>query len=206
MKVERKADHAVSDASCKSATGKTLAEWFKALDQHGGVALGRRTLTHWLMDDEKVEPWRTTPIVPEIQIARGDLARDGMPKCNSNCPTQSIKAGAKDCYAAFASPKALDAWFGPNHDLDLRDGGHWRNADGNRASIKKANPGKIIRLIAEDEGLTLPTPVEIKFDGKGDKCTVMVSIERLQTRAEADGYRRAWGEALGRLKTHVEGS
>ena len=43
MKVERKADHAVGDASCKSATGKTLTEWFKALDKHGGVALGRRS-------------------------------------------------------------------------------------------------------------------------------------------------------------------
>jgi hypothetical protein len=32
----------------------------------------------------------------------------------------------------------------------------------------------------------------------------MVTIERLQTRAEADGYRRAWGEALDRLKTTIE--
>ena len=39
MKVERKSDHAVSESSCKSATGKSLAEWFKALDKHGGVAL-----------------------------------------------------------------------------------------------------------------------------------------------------------------------
>ena len=67
------------------------------------------------------------------------------------------------------------------------------------------NPGKNIRLLAEDEGLTLATPVEIKFESKGDKCTIMVSIERLQTRAEADGYRRAWGEALDRLKAFVEG-
>jgi hypothetical protein len=32
----------------------------------------------------------------------------------------------------------------------------------------------------------------------------MVSIERLQTRAEADGYRRAWSEALDRLKGLLE--
>ena len=44
VKVERKADHAVSETSCKSATGKTLADWFKALDKQGGVALGRRAL------------------------------------------------------------------------------------------------------------------------------------------------------------------
>jgi hypothetical protein len=45
VKIERKADHAASEASCKSATGKTIAEWFKALDSHGGVALGRRIHT-----------------------------------------------------------------------------------------------------------------------------------------------------------------
>jgi len=204
MKVERKADHAVSETSCKSATGKSLAEWFKALDKYGGVALGRRSLSSWLMLDNKVDPWWSATVVSEYEIARGDLAKDGKPKGFSICPTKSIKASAADCYAAFASAKALDQWFGSKHDVDLRDGGHWRNGDGNRATIKKANAGKNIRLIAEDDGLTLPTPVDIKFEAKGGKCTVMVSIERLQTRAEADGYRRAWGEALTRLKTTLE--
>ena len=50
----------------------------------------------------------------------------------------------------------------------------------------------------------MPTPVEIKFAPSGAKTTVMVTIERLQTRAEADGYRRAWGEALERLKQTLE--
>lgn len=204
MKVERKADHAVSESSCKSATGKSLAEWFKALDRHGGVALGRRTLSKWMEREHHVELWWATTITNEYEIARGDLARDGKPKGYSICPTRSIKAGAKDCFAAFATGKALDAWYGPENDVDLREGGHWRNADGNRATFKKVNPGKNIRLIADDQGLSSPTPVEIKFEGSGAKCTVMVAIERLQTRAEADGYRRAWGEALERLKAFVE--
>jgi hypothetical protein len=32
----------------------------------------------------------------------------------------------------------------------------------------------------------------------------MIGIDRLQTRAEADGYRRAWIHALDRLKAHLE--
>jgi uncharacterized protein YndB with AHSA1/START domain len=207
MKVERKADHAVSDASCKAATGKSLAEWFKALDAHGGVALGRRALGNWIQE-QKAEPWWSATICNEYEIARGDLAKDGKPKGYSICPTKSIKASATRCFAAFADAKSLNAWFGPEHDIDLREGGHWRNADGNRASIRKVNDGRNIRLLAEDEGLTLPTPVEIKFESrrtsKGDHCTVMVSIDRLQTRAEADGYRRAWSEALDKLKEFVE--
>ena len=50
----------------------------------------------------------------------------------------------------------------------------------------------------------MPTPVEIKFAPAGARTTVMVTIDRLQTRAEADGYRRAWGEALDRLKGILE--
>jgi len=144
MRVERKADHAVSETSCKSASGKTLAEWFRALDQHGGIALGRRALSNWLMADQKVEPWWSSTIVSEYEIARGDLAKDGKPKGYSICPTKSIKASAQVCFNAFATAKALDAWFGPKHDLDLRDDGHWRNADGNRATIRKVNTGKNI--------------------------------------------------------------
>jgi len=56
-----------------------------------------------------------------------------------------------------------------------------------------------------EQRLSTRPPVDIKFDGGGAKCTVMVSIDRLQTRAEADGYRRAWNEALERLKAVVEG-
>jgi len=204
MIVERKADHAVSEASCKEASGKTLAEWFKALDKHGGIPLGRRELGNWLQHEHGLTTWWAATVTNEYEIARGDLARDGKPRGYSICPTKSIKASPKDCFAAFASAKALDQWFGPKHELDLREGGHWRNSDGNRASIRKVNAGRNIRLIAEDAGLTLPTPVEIKFTPNGANCTVMVAIERLQTRAEADGYRRAWSEALDRLKAHVE--
>jgi hypothetical protein len=48
------------------------------------------------------------------------------------------------------------------------------------------------------------TPVEIKFQPSGAKTTVMVTHDRLQTREEADGLRRAWGAALDKLKTLSE--
>jgi uncharacterized protein YndB with AHSA1/START domain len=205
VKVERKADHAVSEASCKAATRKSLAEWFKALDKHGGIALGRRELSKWIEREHDVELWWAATITCEYEIARGDLAKDGKPKGYSICPTKSVAASPKKCFDAFATPKSLDAWYGPRNQLELREGGEWRCADGNRATFRTVNAGKNIRLIAADEGLTQPTPVEIKFTPNGKKCTVMVVIERLQTRAEADGYRRAWSEALDRLKSVLEG-
>ena len=204
MKVERKADHAVSEASCRGATGKSLAEWFKVLDQHGGIALGRRELSKWIEREHDVNVWWAATITNEYEIARGDLAKDGKPKGYSICPTKSIAASPQQCFDAFATAKALDGWFGPRNQLDLREGGTWICADGNRATLRTVNAGKNLRLLAEDAALTLPTPVEIKFTPNGTKCTVMVAIERLQTRAEADGYRRAWSDALDRLKATLE--
>lgn len=204
MKVERKSDHAVGEDSCKAATGKSLSEWFALIDARGGVGLGRREIGQWLFAEMKVDPWWSATINCEYEIARNQLEKDGKPRGYTICATKTVKADANACYAAFASAAALDRWFGPSNALNLADGGQWTCADGNRATVKKANPGKTIRLTWEDPELTLATPVEIKFAPAGAKTTVMVTIDRLQTRAEADGYRRAWGEALERMKSVVE--
>jgi len=204
MKVERKSDHAVGEDSCKAATGKSLGEWFKLMDAKGGVALGRRELGVWLMQEMKVDPWWSATLNCEYEIARNAVEKDGKPKGYTICATKSIKADPTRCYEAFASAKALDAWFGPGHKVRFEDGGRLENADGNQATIRKVSAGKTIRYVWEDAGLTLPTPVEAKFAPAGAKTTVMITIDRLQTRAEADGYRRAWGEALDRLKARLE--
>ncbi len=205
MKVERKSDHAVSDEAAKAATGKSLKEWFSLIDQRGGLKLGRRDIGQWLMVESKVDPWWSATLNHEYEIAHGAIEKDGNPKGYTVCATKTLKATPDEAYAHFASASAWDGWFGAGHNVDLADGGKFANADGNRATVKKANPGKTLRMIWEDEGLTAPTPVEIKFQPSGAKTTVMVTIDRLQTRAEADGYRRAWGAALDRLKAVVEG-
>jgi uncharacterized protein YndB with AHSA1/START domain len=205
MKVERKSDHAVGDDSAKAATGKSLADWYKLIDKKGGAGLGRRELGNWLVGELKVDPWWSTTIVNEYEIARGVMEKDGKPKGYTICATKSVKADPKKAYATFSTAAALDRWFGAKNKLDLKDGGRLENADGNRATVKKATPDKTIRFVWEDAGLTMPTPVEVKFQPAGAKTTVMVTIDRLQTRAEADGYRKAWGEALERLKSTLEG-
>lgn len=181
MKVERQSDHEISEAGAKAATGNTLARWFELIDEKGGLALGRRGIGDWMVGELKVDPWWVTTITHEYEIARGQLEKDGKPKGYTICATKSIKAEADACYAAFSGD-----WFGPY-------------------TLKKANPGKNMRMTWADPGLTMPAPMEIKFQGTPGKCTVMVTIERLQTRAEADGYRKAWGEELNRLKAQLEG-
>jgi uncharacterized protein YndB with AHSA1/START domain len=204
MKVDCTAEFVVSDDSCKAATGKTLGEWFALIDARGGPAIGRREIGQYLFAEMKVDAWWSATINCEYEVARGVMDKDGKPRGYTVCATKTLKADPQQCYQAFADAPAWDRWFGSGHQLSLADGGKFSNADGNRATVKKANPGKTLRLIWEDPALSLPTPVEIKFTPAGAKTTVIITIDRLQTRAEADGYRRAWGEALDRLKQVVE--
>ncbi|MFO1494834.1 MAG: SRPBCC domain-containing protein [Lysobacterales bacterium] len=206
MKVVRKADHEVGEDTARTQTGKSLSEWFALIDAQGGPDLGRREIGQWLYAEMKLDPWWSATINNEYELARGVREKDGTPRGYTICATKTIKADAARCYAEFADASAWDGWFGSGHVLELRDGGSLTNDDGNRATIKKVNPAKNLRLIWDDADLTVPTPVEIKFSPTGAKTTVMVTIDRLQTRAEADGYRRAWGEALDRLKQRIEGA
>jgi uncharacterized protein YndB with AHSA1/START domain len=202
MRIELRADHAVGTAA--AATGRTLAQWFEQIDNWGGAALGRREIGQRLLDGHKLDPWWIATINIEYETAKGLIEKDGRAKGYTICATKSIKAAPDACYGAFANADALDRWLGPGHVLAFADGGSLRNGDGNQALIRKLSPGKTIKLIWQQPDAAPDTPVEIKFAPAGAKTTVMITHERLQNRDDADGLRRAWGEALDKLKHVVE--
>lgn len=205
MKVQLKAEKDVSDAGVKSATGKSRKEWFTLLDGLGGPEKGRRAIGDHLVGTLKLDPWWSATFVVEYEAARGIVEKDGKPKGYTICATKAIKATPERCFAAFASAAELDGWLGPKTALDLKPGGSLSNADGNAADVLKVTEGKAIRLLWKDPAAAPGTPVEVKLSPAAGKCTVMVTHERLQTRAEADGLRAAWGAALDRLKARLEG-
>ena len=204
MKLELKPDQASDEASAKAATGRTLGEWFTLLDRAGGPGAGRRELGNLLQAEHKVDPWWSSTILIGYEAAHGLVEKDGRAKGYTICATKSIKAAPEACYAQFASAGALDRWLGGKHQLDFKDGGSLSNGDGNRALVRKLSPGKTIKLVWQQADAAPDTPVEVKFQPAGAKTTVMITHERLQDRAAADGFRRAWGESLERLKAVLE--
>lgn len=204
MKITLKSEHAYDEASAKKATGRALGEWFAVLDSFGGPAKGRREIGNLLVNEHKVDPWWSTTITGLYEAAHGLKEKDGRLKGYTICATKSIKADPARCFEMFASAKALDAWMGSGHTLDFKDGGQLGNADGNRATIKKINPGKTIKLVWTQPKVAEDTPVEVKFAPAGAKTTVMITHDRLQTREDADGLRAAWGAALDRFKQAIE--
>lgn len=202
MKVDLYADRSLDDA--KAETGRGLPEWFALLDAFGGPGKGRREIGNYLYDTYKLDPWWIATLNIEYEALHGLREKDGCAKGYSICVTKSIKATPQECFDAYASAHSLDRWLGPAHVVDFRDGGNLRNGDGNAAIIKKLNPGKSIKLLWIQNDAAPNSSVEVKFQPAGTKTSVMVTHDRLQTRAEADGLRRAWGGALERLKTTLE--
>ena len=204
MKIELRAEKAHDDLAMKADTGRTRHEWFDVIDALGGIDLGRRVIGQHLQDTYKLDPWWISTLNVEYEHARGAVEHDGKPRGYTICATKAIKASPEACFDAFTNAQALDRWFGPANEIDFRDGGGWVNGDGNRAVLRKATPCKSIRMVWHDAFAGANTPVEINFQASGAKTTVMVTHDRLQTREEADGLRRAWGAALDKLKTLSE--
>lgn len=206
MKISLLAAHSVDDATAKAATGRTLGEWYALLDANGGPEQGRRAIGNLLNDSYHVDRWWISTINIGYEAAHGRVEKDGRAKGYTICATKAIKADASTCFAAFATAAVLDRWLGSGHALDFVEGGSLVNADGNRARIRKINPGKKITLVWEQTDAAPGTPVEVAFQSSAGKTTVMITHDRLQTRADADGLRAAWGEALSRLKASLEGA
>lgn len=204
MKIEFRSDKTVDDASCKADTGKTMRQWFALMDAFGGPSKGRRDLGNHLYKDHGVDPWWSATLNVAYEAHHGLVAKDGRPKGFMICATKGVKATPAECFAQFADAKALDAWLGPKHALDFSEGGELANADGNRALLKKITPAKSIKLIWQQAGGANDTPVDITFPAAGAKTTVTITHDRLPDRDAADGMRRAWGEALDRLKARLE--
>jgi uncharacterized protein YndB with AHSA1/START domain len=204
MKITLKAEQAYDEASARQATGRTLGAWFALLDSFGGPAKGRREIGNHLVTEHKLDPWWASTINGQYEAAHGLKEKDGRLRGYTICATKSVKADATRCFELFANAEALDAWLGPGHELDFKDGGHLSNADGNRAMIRKINPGKTIKLVWMQPEVAEDTPVEVKFAPAGAKTTLMITHDRLQSREDADGLRAAWGAALDRFKQLIE--
>jgi uncharacterized protein YndB with AHSA1/START domain len=206
MKVNVQSDQPVTDEACKAATGKTLAEWFAILDSRGGPAQGRREINNYLFGECKVDQWWSPTIAVEYENSKGLAEKDGLKKGYFICSTKTVNAPLEKVYASWASAEGLGKWFGGGVKASVVDGGSFEDADGSKGSYKRVRENKDLRFTWEGSGVTPGSIVDVQFQDKGNgKTGLLVNHDRIQTRADADGLRNAWGEALARLKSVLEG-
>ena len=206
MKVEYQPDFAVTDAECKKATGRTLKEWFKALSARGDQ-LQRRDTTQWLLGDMDKDVWWSTTVFVEYEREKGIVnKKDGRIEGYNICVTKTIGATVEEVYAAFSDPTALAKWFGTVTISAIEEGQKFRDKDGNSGEYLRVRPNKDLRFTWEGKESEATTQVDVALADKGKgKTGITLTHNRIQTRAEADGLRAAWGAAFDRLKSQLEG-
>ena len=201
MEITFAPDFPVDDASCKASTGKTFDEWAAVLDAQGLTGKRREAIN--LMYDATgrgKDVWWPTTIWVEIERRRGVVRKDGRGEGYNICCTKSFKLPPEAVFAAFADEAAVDSWVQGWHGA-IAEGSAFSVA-GCTGTIGRIRPAKDIRMTWKSPGFD-PTEVEVQLVFAAGKTTVNVFHKRIQTRAEADGLRRAWGEALDRLKSKL---
>ena len=181
MDIELRADFEVSDESCRSATGKTLAQWSEELSSHPEFEGKRRPATNWLWDHTGRNPagaWWGITIWVEHERRVGKLGKDGRIEGYGICCTKSVAAPA-------ALVQSEVGKLIPN--------------------ITRVREGKDTRAAWETPGGSGVTDLEILFAERDGKTGITVNHTRFQTREEADGLRRFWTSRLDEVKKKLEG-
>lgn len=204
MKYKLESDHPVTNQAAKAATGKTLDQWFAELDKLNGLKQGRRAINNSLYE-QKVDPWWCTTIAVEYEKHHDARKKDGLYEGYFICSTKTIAAPVAEVYAAWTNNEKLSEWMGTSTRADVKDDGKYENKDGDRGTFLRVRPNKDLRLSFENPAFSAPTQIEVQFQDKGKgKTGVLVNHNRIQTRAEADGLRAAWADALNKLKASCE--
>jgi uncharacterized protein YndB with AHSA1/START domain len=203
MKVTSMPDHPVDDASCKAATGKSFAEWFAFLDSVDGIKIGRRA-SMMEMWKPGTDNWWPTTIYVEYEKHHGVVKKDGLAEGYSICATKTISAPIPKVYQVWTDPNGFKEMFGDNGRQDPKEGGAISCDAGCKGTFTRVRPDKDLRFTWEHPGCTAPMLVDVMFQDNKGKTLMNVMTARIQTRAESDGLRDAWGEALSRLKALAE--
>src|SRR5687767_3104574 len=205
MKSNFKPDHPVTNEAAKAATGKTLDQWFAVLDKMDGLKLGRRAINNHLYE-QKIDPWWCSTIAVEYEKHHDVRKKDGLFEGYFVCATKTIAAPPADVFRAWSTSADLSKWFAAGAKAEVKDGGAFETRDGEKGTFLRVRQNKDIRMTFEDRKLSASTQVDVQFQDKGKgKTGLLVNHTRIQTRAEADGLRAAWADALDKLKSVCEG-
>lgn len=201
MNLDYRPDHPVTDEACCAATGRSFSEWYSFIEA-AGLADKRRDAIQLVYNEtgRGKDVWWPTTIWVEFERSKGVVKKDGRPEGFNICCTKSFKQSPQELSPHFASEAAFGSWV-PGWAGAIEDGAPFRCGEAT-GSVGRIRPGKDIRMVWQGPGYP-PTEIEIQFTVMGEKTTVNFYHKRIDSRAEADGLRRAWADALDRLKARV---
>lgn len=118
---------------------------------------------------------------------------------------QIVKCSPRDAFKAFTESGHLSRWFTTGAVCDLRVGGDYRNADGDRGKYLEILPPNSVKFTWDNEKHCPGTIVEVKFEGLGEGKSKMTLVHsNLASQEDFEDMRKGWTWALASLRSYLE--
>ncbi|MBL4689726.1 MAG: hypothetical protein JKY37_34375 [Nannocystaceae bacterium] len=176
----------MSDSAVKAKTGRTWAQWVKALDSDGAHALKHREIAKLLSANyPEVGPWWTQTVTVGYERIRG--LRDVQQTCDGTYAASKSRTFAVDVatlFKALKDPRRRKKWVGEG----------WKR-------IRTSTENRSIRVDWNDG-----TQVNFHFTAKGPaKSSVSLEHTKLATKADVEAAKALWTERFNALGDALDG-
>jgi hypothetical protein len=173
----------ISDEAVSKATGKNWQDWFEILDAAGARSMDHKGIVAFLNQQHEISPWWQQSVTVVYEQNRGMRDKHETAQGYQMSRSKTIDVPVDRLYQAWESEMERERWL-PDQNL----------------TIRKATPAKSIRITWEDG-----SNLEVYFYPKGEaKSQVTVQHSKLATQGDVDRLKGFWGEALDRLKNHLD--
>lgn len=174
----------VSDEAVRNATGRDWRSWAEILDAADASQWPHARIARWLVETHGVPSWWNQTVTVAYERFRG-LREIGQRRGGGYDVgrTRTVAVPLEHLRRAFEDDRFRDRWL---HDIVLD-----RVPSRSTRSLRFRTP----------EGGTVVAWFEPKT---GDKASVSVQLEGLESREAADAAREAWGRRLDALKGLLE--
>lgn len=118
---------------------------------------------------------------------------------------RSVVASPEEVWAAWTEPARLARWFTTEAELDVRPGGGYATADGDRGTYLRVEPPRRLRFTWDHPEHAPGTVVDLAIDARaGGGSLVRLEHRGLPDREAFEDLQEGWAWALASLESFLE--
>jgi uncharacterized protein YndB with AHSA1/START domain len=198
-------ERSISEAAVTKATGHGWAHWLRLLDRWGAAAKGHPATARYLHEAHGLSAWWAQTVTVRHEKERGLRVLHERPDGFTVSVTRTIAVPCAQAWEAWTTAKGWNRWFTTKARLTLREGGRYRDADGDTGEFSAVVPERRLRFTWENAAHCPGTQVEVRFAAKGrGRCTVAVEHMKLASAKDAAQMKEGWSWAMDSLRAWLE--
>jgi uncharacterized protein YndB with AHSA1/START domain len=199
-------EQSISDQAVKARTGRTWRQWTSLLDRWGARKKGHPATARWLREHHGVSAWWAQAITVRYEQDRGLRDVGERPGRGFTTTVQrTIAAPRQRIWEALATARGHNRWFSRGTRMNLKPGGRWWNADGDKGVFRLIEKGKRLRFTWDNDLHCPGTQVEVTLAPRGrGRCVVRLEHSRLGTAEDREEMKEGWSWALDNLRSWLE--